>query len=85
MADIGAPHALPRLKELVEFFEDAARKSNFLLVAVDSEFIPSRMDLDGERSFDEPERLFTIPVEGDSRRVIVEGQTLVWRCLFSNQ
>jgi hypothetical protein len=47
--------------------------------------IATRVDRDLQRPFDQSKRLFAVPVEGGGRRVIVEGQALAGRCIFSSQ
>jgi hypothetical protein len=85
MAHVRPAHTLPRIEELVEFFENAPSDDHAIGVTLDSNLIASRVDLDFQRPFDQSKRLFAVPVEGGGRRVVVEGQTLAGRCIFSSQ
>jgi hypothetical protein len=85
MAYVRSAHALSRIEELVEFFENTPGERDVIGVALDPNFVASRVDLNSQRPFDQPKRLLAVPVEGSGRRVVIEGQALVGRWIFSSQ
>jgi hypothetical protein len=85
MAHVRSAHALPRIEKFVELFENASSERDTIGVPLDPNFIASCVDPNAKRSFDQPKRLFAVSVEGSGRRVVVEGQALVSRCIFSSQ
>jgi hypothetical protein len=85
MTHVRSTHALSGFEELVEFFENAPSECDPICVTLYSDFVATRVNLDSQRPFDQSKRLFAVPVEGNGRRVVVEGQALVGRCMFSSQ
>jgi len=62
VSHVRATHTLSGIEELVEFFEYAPSQHDPLGVTLDSNFIAARVDLDAQRPFDQPKRLFTVAV-----------------------
>jgi hypothetical protein len=85
MSNVRSADTLAGLEELVEFFENPPRERSSILITLDSEFIPTRVNLDPQRSFDQSKRRFTVAVECDGRRVVIEGQAHRGCCFFSSQ
>jgi len=85
VAYVRTTHALAGLEKLIEFFEYAPSQHGPLGVPLDSNFVATGVDFDSHRPFDQSKRLFAVPVEGNGRRIIIEGQALVGRCIFSSQ
>jgi len=85
MTHVRSTHALAGFEELVEFFENTPSKRYSLGITLYSNFIATRVNLDSQRPFDQPERFFVVPVERNNRRIVVEGQALAGRCMFSSQ
>ena len=85
MADVPTTHAFSGLKEFVELFEDASRERASGRVTLDRDFISPGVNLDVERSLDQPERFFTVSVEGNGGRIVIERQALLGRRIFLSQ
>jgi hypothetical protein len=85
MTDVRSAYALAGFEELVEFFEDAPGEGNPIGITLYSNFVAARVDFDTQGPLDQPKSIFAVPVEGHCRRIVVEGQALVGRFMFSSQ
>jgi hypothetical protein len=85
MTHVGSAHALAGFEELVEFFENAPGERYPIGITLYSDFVTARVDFDTQGPLDQPKSIFAVPVEGHCRRVVVEGQALVGRFMFSSQ
>ena len=85
MPYVRSAHALPGIEKLVELFEYTPSQHDPVGVTLYLYFVAAGVDFDAQRPFDQAQCLFTVAVEGNRRRVVVEGQALGRRCMFSSQ
>ena len=85
MTHIRSIDSLAGFEEFIELFENAPSERNSIGATLYSDFVATRVDLDFQRPFDQPKRLFAVPVDCNGRRVVVEGQARGCRFMFSSQ